>query len=428
MKERKDNSHFTEVRSQKLEVRKYLKAIILLVLSFHFSLLTFHSFSQVGINTTGSLPDNSAILDVSGTNRGLLLNRMTTEQRNAIASPATSLLIFNTTTNCFEAYVNGGWFNVSCPAGCNTPSSPTPGTNTPSLNQIVWNWNSVSGASGYQWNTTSTYPGAGVNASANTSYIQSGLSCGTFYSLYVWSYNTCGRSSNAILTQTTSSCNGCGGFTTMTDSRDSKTYNIVQIGTQCWMAQNLNYGTYVPIHSGTQAAGTKYCQSGTDCGGSNDPSCPLGGLYEWNNMMNGFPICNGTGAGQPGCNTPVQGLCPNGWHVPSHYEWTLLEKNVGSCPACFPYDESATGQLGVNEGDNLKTSTGWIVNTGTNSSGFTAKPDGQSQPGDFSYSLCYGYWWTSSGWARVIYYQFSTVARYNWTGGPGGLSVRCLKN
>ena len=128
---------------------------------------------------------------------------------------------------------------------------------------------------------------------------------------------------------------GCGGFTTMTDARDGKVYNIVQIGTQCWMAQNLNYGTYEAIpSSGAQPPGYKYCQNLT---GINDATCPLGGLYEWANMMNGSVSCNGD-ATCPPCTTPVKGLCPTGWHIPSHYEWTLLEKNVGSNPGAFPYD------------------------------------------------------------------------------------------
>jgi hypothetical protein len=74
-------------------------------------------FSQNGIsvNTTGGPADNSAILDISSTSQGLLIPRLTTVQRDNIASPAISLLIFNTTTNCFEAYVNGQWYSLSCP-------------------------------------------------------------------------------------------------------------------------------------------------------------------------------------------------------------------------------------------------------------------------------------------------------------------------
>jgi uncharacterized protein (TIGR02145 family) len=96
---------------QHLEVK-----FLVLVLTFHFSLLTFNSSSQgVSINTTSSSADASAILDISSSSQGLLIPRMTTAQRDNISSPATSLLIFNVTTDCFESYVNGTWFSVSCP-------------------------------------------------------------------------------------------------------------------------------------------------------------------------------------------------------------------------------------------------------------------------------------------------------------------------
>ncbi len=110
------------------------------------------------------------------------------------------------------------------------------------------------------------------------------------------------------------------GSTSFTDSRDSKAYSQTQIGTQCWMAQNLDYGTYVPVATGQGGGGTqKYCY------GDNSANCTVyGGMYEWDEMMNGAASCNGTGAGQPACLTPVPGICPSGWHIPSHYEWTLL--------------------------------------------------------------------------------------------------------
>lgn len=71
--------------------------------------------TNVGINTTGT-PDNAAVLDVSSTTKGQLLPRMSTAQRNAIASPPNSLLIFNTTTNCFEAYdaASSLWVAFGC--------------------------------------------------------------------------------------------------------------------------------------------------------------------------------------------------------------------------------------------------------------------------------------------------------------------------
>ena len=65
----------------------------------------------VGVNETGANPNASAILDASSTNKGFLLPRMTTTQRNGISNPAKGLMVYNTTLNCLQ--VNDG-----------TPASP----------------------------------------------------------------------------------------------------------------------------------------------------------------------------------------------------------------------------------------------------------------------------------------------------------------
>ena len=85
-------------------------------------------------------------------------------------------------------------------------SAPKAGTNIPTQTQIVWNWNTVNGAAGYQWNTSSSYPGAGINTLSGSTYTQTGLVCNTSDTIYVWAYNGCGNYSVTRLTQTTSCC------------------------------------------------------------------------------------------------------------------------------------------------------------------------------------------------------------------------------
>jgi hypothetical protein len=68
--------------------------------------------AQVGINEDNSQPDATAILDVKSTTKGVLIPRMTTTQRNLISSPATGLLVFDTTTGSFWFY-NGSWTDLS---------------------------------------------------------------------------------------------------------------------------------------------------------------------------------------------------------------------------------------------------------------------------------------------------------------------------
>jgi len=67
------------------------------------------SRAQVGINTDGSQPDATAILDIKSSNKGFLPPRMTLEERNAIATPAEGLLVFNTTTGCIDYFLGGSW-------------------------------------------------------------------------------------------------------------------------------------------------------------------------------------------------------------------------------------------------------------------------------------------------------------------------------
>jgi hypothetical protein len=98
--------------------------------AFLLTYFTFYiSYSQnVGIGT--ATPAASAELDVSSTTKGLLVPRMSTAQRTAIASPARGLLVFDTTTNSFWFRNTGSWVNLSLPRWSLTGNSGTnPATN-----------------------------------------------------------------------------------------------------------------------------------------------------------------------------------------------------------------------------------------------------------------------------------------------------------
>lgn len=87
-----------------------LKAIFLIALSLN-SITT--SFAQVGISSTSITPDASSILELRSTTAGFLPPRMTTIQRDAIASPATGLLIYNTSTDLLNYYTGSSWQVIS---------------------------------------------------------------------------------------------------------------------------------------------------------------------------------------------------------------------------------------------------------------------------------------------------------------------------
>jgi hypothetical protein len=177
--------------------------------SFFLSLLLLvisGLYGQVGVNTDGSAPDSSAMLDVKSTTRGVLLPRMTFEERNSIANPVEGLMIY--CTDCtsdglgvLSVFQAGKWKVVSM--GCTIPLQPPPGTHIPSVTQIVWNWGNVPISLGYKWNTLNEV-GTATDLGQTTTYTETGLGCWTEYTRYVWAYNDCGYSQNpVILTQLT---------------------------------------------------------------------------------------------------------------------------------------------------------------------------------------------------------------------------------
>ncbi|MDC0007366.1 fibrobacter succinogenes major paralogous domain-containing protein, partial [Winogradskyella sp.] len=93
-------------------------------------LLTASTYAQVGVGTT--TPDNSAALDITSTTKGLLIPRMTADQRDAISSPATGLMIYQTDgTAGFYFYDGTVWTNLL--------SSSSAGVDSGSVNDIDGN-------------------------------------------------------------------------------------------------------------------------------------------------------------------------------------------------------------------------------------------------------------------------------------------------
>ena len=98
------------------------------VIDFALSGLNETCWPQVGINTSNSEPDPSAMLDVKSNMKGMLVPRMTAAERNAISNPANGLLIFCTDNN--QYYTNKGsaaspnWMMMSSQWVTKFPSSP----------------------------------------------------------------------------------------------------------------------------------------------------------------------------------------------------------------------------------------------------------------------------------------------------------------
>jgi len=215
---------------------------------------------------------------------------------------------------------------------------------------------------------------------------------------------------NGQVTLSAASSWSCG--SPILDSRDAKVYNTVLIGSQCWMQQNLNVGTLV---TGVTTQGTSCSTIQKYCYSDNEANCSTGGgLYQWNQTM-----CGSTTAG-------AQGICPAGWHIPTHDEFTILERTTctsGSCATDFPFDYTTTGWRGTNEGTTLKNQAGL----------FRAVLSGyRSTDGSFSSLGSSANFWSSvasggSAWSRHLGSGFTTVDRYTF-GKAYGFSVRCLKD
>ncbi|MCL2218551.1 MAG: hypothetical protein FWC23_01115 [Chitinispirillia bacterium] len=188
---------------------------------------------------------------------------------------------------------------------------------------------------------------------------------------------------------------------TLTDS-DGKQYRIVTIGSQMWMAENLNYNA-----------------SGSVCYNNQESNCnTYGRLYDWATVMNGASSSTLSPSG-------VQGICPSGWHVPSDAEWETLVKYV---------DPNASGDYDNNAGTKLKSTSGWSGGgNGTDEHGFSALPCGDGySAGSFGDAGYYGRWWSATergasyAWLRDMSYEYDFVYRYN-RGKTTLHSVRCLK-
>jgi uncharacterized protein (TIGR02145 family) len=241
----------------------------------------------------------------------------------------------------------------------------------------------------------------------------------TTYYVRAFAANNTGIAYGEELSFTTSEGGGtftCGDF--LVDSRDGQTYSTVQIGNQCWMAENLNAGTRIDASEESADNGIieKYCYQ------DSEDNCDIyGGLYKWDELM-GYTADEG-----------VQGICPEGWHVPSDAEWCAMEQEVDQEIEC-----DAIAWRGVDGGGHLKETgtTHWLApNLGaTNSSGFSALPGG-FLIGANANSLQYqGAWWSSTtegesfAFARQLSYGFQTVYRTYSSRSLFGYSVRCVKD
>ncbi|MCK4344758.1 MAG: caspase family protein [Bacteroidales bacterium] len=183
-----------------------------------------------------------------------------------------------------------------------------------------------------------------------------------------------------------------------TDTRDNEDYKWVKIGSQTWMAENLNYKTAY----------------GSWCYDNKESNCnTYGRLYIWETARR---------------------VCPDGWHLPTDEEWKKLERHLGMSQA-----EADEGSLrGTDEGGKLKE-TGLRLwkspNRGSNNeTGFSALPGGFRSTNSYYYSKgsTANFWSSAEGnsntaWVRELSCYNSGVDRYH-DDKVVGFSVRCVRD
>jgi uncharacterized protein (TIGR02145 family) len=208
--------------------------------------------------------------------------------------------------------------------------------------------------------------------------------------------------------------------------QEGQVYKTIIIGSQEWMAENLNTSSYRngdPISgplNNTEWANTAATSQGAWAYFNNDAqyACPYGRLYNW------FACVDS------------RGLCPVGWHVPTITEWTTLLNYLD--PAAnggntFP--NNAGGQ--IKSTGTLSSGNGyWEApnENGFNSSGFSGLPAGQRYGiGGYNFIGFGAFWWSSTN-TDDLFASHVYLSYFNGTGFTGsegmrfGLSVRCIKN
>ena len=450
------------------------------------------SFTVGKVAVGTATPAISAALEVNSTTSGLLLPRMSLDQRNAIAVPVEGLMVFCTdcgTNGALSIYSNSSWRSFS-PVSMQAPSAAT---HTLTPGQIVWNWTTVTGAIGYKWNTTTIYGTATdvgyvtsktetaiVCPSANTRYVwaynaagvsdpaplfqavssvapaapvaaahvatktsitwnwnsvpdatgykwnivddfatatemgtsttksETGITCGTAYTRYVWAYNGCGYSISLSLAQSTLVCWICGDPVTRNHLASggvapvdkTVTYgtatNIPGELTKCWITRNLGAAQQATVVSdATEASAGWYFQFNRKQG------------YQW--ISSRIPATTwissiNESSNWISANDPCTLELGTGWRIPTSTEWTNVDASGGWTNWNGPFGSA----LKLHAAGNLSNSGGSLSSRGTD-----------------------GRYWSSTqsdatnGWNLYFYVSYSNMYSDNKA---CGFSVRCVRD
>ncbi|MCX6252805.1 MAG: hypothetical protein NTX61_18885 [Bacteroidetes bacterium] len=288
-----------------------------------------------------------------------------------------------------------------------SPVTPTAGTHSSNQTSIIWNWNTVSDVIGYKWNVTNDF-GTATEMGLITFKDETGLSCGTAYTRYVWAYNGCGYSTPVTLTQSTLTCWTCGSTITVNhvEGLVAPVTKTVTYGTvtgipgapsKCWITSNLGADHQATsVDDATESSAGWYWQFNRKQGYKYEGTTRTPNTT-WITIISEF--YNWTAANDP-CTFEMGA----GWRIPTSTEWTNVESNGSWIDWYGPWNSA----LKMHAAGNLNSETGSLYKRGIG-----------------------GYYWSSTendadnGWCLVFNVATSVVISSSKT---YGFSLRCLKD
>jgi len=389
-----------------------------------FILFTALSYAQVGINT--NTPEASSALDIESTTGGILIPRLTETQRDAIASPATGLMIYQSDETSGFYYFNGTiWLNIESVA---TSLADVLQQNNSAENQQIKNLQDPTNA---QDAVTLAYMSQQLD--------QIILDVDNDYDGYTENQGDCDDDNEnfnpsivEIYDGIDNNCNGSidENWGTVVDV-DNNSYVYYTYGTQIWTVGDAEMEKY---RDGTQIDYVEdsvlwsTLQTGAWCYYNDDSS--KGKIYNWYALM---------GIHDTDPNTPNKEFAPEGWHIPTNSEWTDLENYL--ITNGFAYvDGFGTNNLG----SAMASNSGWNSGNNPGDTGFNqsenntsffnvfpvgARYDDGSYQGEGMFSVSWAMDENESGdvWFRSISAQSSNIDASS-IGKSFGLSVRMVKD
>ncbi len=374
------------------------------------------SFTEVDGSTTNEIQNLNSVLNTGSDANSVAINNLKIGQSSTCDASTEGNQRYNSVTKKMEYCDGTQWIPYSTGVQC-TPQPTVSNAGTDQLN-IVGTSCSLS--------ANTPVEGSGIwtiKSGTNGSFVSNTLSTTDFNGLIGHTYILTWTISNECYSSSDDVIISFEPITSVTDI-DGNVYNIVSIGSQVWMKENLKVthyadGTSIPLITDNSAWANLGSNNTDDayCYYNNNPDSEYGALYTWAAAMGDNAVSSN--------NIPsgVQGVCPDGWHLPSDAEWSILTDYLGN---------DSGSKLADNA--DLWTDGNLENNAFFGTSGFFAIPAGYRLGNGYFYNIGNrSIWWSSFkesseyAWHRSIIYNNTATDRDSGSK-SNGFSVRCVKD